>query len=115
MVEDSEELLDAISVLVDSEERLFSTSTCVVELVAAGGCAALVEALKIAEDENTRNVISTIIYQVSRIEEGRASLVAEGCCPVLVNTLKISEADKLNTFCAIFKVAENKEGCAAFV
>ncbi len=58
---------------------------------AACGCGALVEALKIAEEDGTRRNVAGAILEVAWSEEGRAGVVAAGGCGALVEALKIAE------------------------
>ncbi len=62
-------------------------------MIAAGGCDALVAALRITEDDITRSDIALTMSHFAKIEEGRAALIAAGACGVLTDALRISEID----------------------
>ena len=59
-------------------------------LIAAGACGALVESLSIAETEETREVIASVVANVSRIPEGCAAFIAAGACSALVEAFEIA-------------------------
>jgi hypothetical protein len=52
-------------------------------LAAAGACGALVEALKVAEDDDTRSNIAWVMCKIAEHEEGRAGLAGAGACGAL--------------------------------
>jgi hypothetical protein len=60
-----------------------------VSLIAA--CAALVEALKVAETDDSRCSIAFQISLLAEIENGRVALIAAGACASLVEALKVAE------------------------
>jgi methionine synthase I (cobalamin-dependent) len=64
-------------------------------LIAAGACGALVEALTIAEADDTRCSIAFAMTSFAESEQGRTSLISGGACGALVEALKV--ADDIDT------------------
>jgi len=62
-------------------------------LAAAGACGALVEALKVAEEDITKRIIAHAMEHLSTNEDGRTGLAVAGACGVLVEALKVAEED----------------------
>ena len=61
--------------------------------IAAGACGALVDALGIAETDDTRGSIALSIFNLAQNEEGRSALIAAGACGALVDALGIATTD----------------------
>ncbi len=60
-------------------------------MAAAGAFCPLVEALNVAEEDNTRESIASAICHLALSEEGRTGLAAAGACGALVEALKVAE------------------------
>ena len=77
-------------------------------------CGALVEALKIAENDNSRSKILPIINNLSETEKGRAAFIAAGACGALVEALQVAEADdsRSEIETSIENLCEVQEGCS---
>jgi hypothetical protein len=77
-------------------------------------CGALVEALNIAENDNSRSKILPIINNLSDTAKGRAALIAAGACGALVEALKVAEADdsRIEIEITIENLCEVQEGCS---
>ncbi len=70
--------------------------------------AALVEALKVAENNHvSRSNISLVISVVARREEGRVALIAGGACAALVHALKVAEPDATTGHLAFAMYSQN--------
>jgi hypothetical protein len=67
----------------------------------ANASGALVEALKIAETDDTRNNLARAIGCLAQIDEGEGgtTLIAAGGCYALVEVFKIAETDDENQHC----------------
>ena len=59
-------------------------------MTSAGACGALVEALKVAEDDITRGNIAHAMHNLALSEEGCAGLVAAGACGALEAAQRMS-------------------------
>ena len=87
-------------------------------VVAAGGYGALVEALKIAEDIDSRDIIAGIILELVESEESRAGVVA-ACTLLGAFMIEIARSDGLitsrNLAETILKLLKSVEGRAGLV
>jgi hypothetical protein len=87
-------------------------------VVTAGGCGALVEAFKIAEEIDTRDSIVCIIRELAESEKGRAVVVAAGAL-LGAFMIDITRSDGLITSLrlarTILKLSKSKEGRAGLV
>ena len=83
-------------------------------MAAAGACVALVEALKVAEEDDTRSNIAWAMGLLAKSEEGRAGLAGAGACGALVEALNVAQADvtRGNISRAMGNLAWSEEGRA---